>query len=124
MPYKVTWIDRGAIQKYSGSLAFTDIENADNILFGDSRFDDINYIIIDCMDVDETQLRGEDASVLAYTDNVATTYKRRLKIAFVCQLQSLASQIGDYIKYLQNLGTTWDVGIFSDLKSAEDWAKG
>lgn len=123
MPSKVIWSNHGATKKYWGSLTYKDIESADNALFGDYRFDGIQYLVIDCMDVIETLLEDEAIDVLAHTDHVASSYKRTLKMAFACNLPKLTLQFQKYISESASIGNRWDIRMFTDLQSAEAWVK-
>ena len=123
MSSEVIWSNHGVTKKFCGSLSYKDIESADNLLFGDYRFDSIHYLVVDCMGVTDTQLQDDAIDVAAHIDHVASSYKRKLKMAFACNLPKLTAQFQRYIRESASIGNSWDIRIFTDLQSAEAWAK-
>ena len=123
MPGRVCWSDGGATKEFWGHLTYEDIQAADNALFGDYRFDGIHYLLIDCMNVEETLLDEDMIDVLSHTDHVANSYKRKLKLGFACSLPALTEQFMKYIGNSRALGNSWDIQLFTDLQSAAAWAK-
>jgi hypothetical protein len=62
MPYTTTWEDHGVIWNYSGFLTGNELLHSNLEIFGDERFDDLRYQIVDLtaiegMDVTEKHMR-------------------------------------------------------------------
>lgn len=124
MPYEVIWTDNGVIEKFSGIMSAQNLEDADKLVYDNHRFDNIRYWIVDLMEITDHTFQEDDPVIVAYIDHTASShYKKNLNMAIASVLPSIMPLVHEYIQQSKSLVSTWYIHHFTNLKSAEDWAK-
>ena len=68
MAFSTKWEDHGVLWTYWGSLKAKDLIASNNEIYGDPRFDDIDYQIVDFRQVNENCLTMSDMRRIAFLD--------------------------------------------------------
>jgi len=119
MIYKFEWIDNNAHVTFGGELVFNDINQADQKIFGDLRFDLMKYAIFDFSNIKKLNITTEEAQIIGLLDKSSNIWYRNIRIALVSTNPKLIelSEI-----YKTNLtGSKWTAQIFKDFDSALKW---
>ena len=90
-----------------------------NILYGDRRFEIIRYQLFDFSKIDDLIATDMDARVVGTLDKSASIWNNDMKGAILASNPKIIELINIYIDQLD--GTNWQVKIFSNLESANEW---
>ena len=113
------WEDKGLERVFSDRTSGHEVVESNLSLHGDSRFDDIHYVLNNFSAVETFQVSEIDISLIANIDAAATVSKPRLKIAIVATLDPLLEWIYKYCEKMQN--SPYECRIFSDVENARQW---
>lgn len=119
MAYQNKWGEKGLCRIFTDKVSGDDILDANLALHGDSRFDDISYIINDFSQIVDFQLSGMDIVKVATIDNVAALSKARLKIAIVATTDAVLDWVNLYCEKM--VESPYECEIFSNLDCAYQW---
>ena len=119
MPYELTWEPEGVYWKYTGDLTGQEIIEATSLIYGDSRFDDLRYKLVDFMEMENIIMTRDDVALIAYQHRAAELSNPSVSTAIVmrpgCNLaETFASFFTD---------SNWEVKIFDNLDEANLWLK-
>ncbi len=121
MSYNITWKPGGVIWTFYGTLTGQDGVKANLEIYGDPRFDDLRYGIVDLSSVKQHVLSDDDVEAAAALDAAATINNRRLIIAIVAS-ENESVKFAETYKIAMS-DTTWTVEIFKSMQDAEDWVR-
>lgn len=93
----------------------------DNLIYGDARFDKMDYQVFDYSEVEKMALSELDSEVIGTLDKTASVWNRRVKVAVVSNSELVKKLTIEYEKAL--FGTSWEVKIFSTLNEALEWCE-
>lgn len=116
---KFEWKENNAHVTFGGDLSFSDINQADEKIFNDLRFEMLTYVIFDFGNIQNITVTAEEANQIGLLDRSSGISNRNIKIGLVTTdlLLMELSQI-----YKDNLtGSNWTVGIFRNFESALEW---
>lgn len=116
---KFEWKENNAHVTFGGDLSFSDINQADEKIFNDLRFEMLTYVIFDFGNIQNITVTAEEANQIGLLDRSSGISNRNIKIGLVTTdlLLMELSQI-----YKDNLtGSNWTVGIFRNFESAQEW---
>lgn len=117
MSYKIIWEDRGVYWKYRGRIIGSEVIEGSTSIYGDARFDDLLYKLVDFTDADSVEMTQEEVAIIAYQHKAAEISNRYIKNAIIikpdCKLASL------FASFFKN--SRWEVEIFDDIESASKW---
>lgn len=117
MPHTLDWEKRGAYWKYSGVVTGEEVMSACASIYGDPRFDSLDYKIVDFLGVESLQMNEDDLLKIAYQDKAAELTNPRIQSAIV---MTLGVELGKkFASYFDDSG--WDVEVFADIQSARQW---
>ncbi len=120
MPYSIEWINNDVIITYSGGTIKTqDVLDVNNELYGDARFDDMNYQISDFNLIDEIEVKESDILIIAALDKVSSRWNPKMKLANVTQNKLGIKMIEKYAEILVESG--WDTKVFENMEDAIKW---
>ncbi len=119
MIYKFEWHSNDLLVTFNGKLTYKDIVSADNKLFSDYRFDDMNFVIYDFSKVDALVMTDGDNKQTVAINLTASNYKRKLKMAFISNNPQIKEVILKFI-LLMHQGER-DLKIFNNLGDAFEW---
>jgi hypothetical protein len=121
MPYEIIWTDKGVVWEYSGLLNGADIIESNDRIYGDSRFDGLEYEIADLSRVTDFEVTDFEMRKMAHLDQAAARTNPRIRLAVVAP-EGPAREIADaYQRYSSN--AQWENAIFDTRAEAESWLK-
>jgi len=121
MPYTITWMTKGVIWAFHGTITGQDGIKANQDIYGDPRFDDLRYGIVDLSKAKQFNLSAEDVEIAAALDEAATLSNPRIVVAIVAAEKEALKFAELYKSAMSN--TNWKVGIFPSMEDAEDWVR-
>ncbi len=89
---------------------------------GSPHFDDMKFFVRDLSGVTQQSIDLDSIVVAAFCNQAASTYKRKLRGAFVVTDAATRERVLHYIAESRALGTTWELRMFEDQPSANAWA--
>ena len=113
------WIDNNAHVTFGGDLRFSDINQADEKIFGDLRFDLMKYAIFDFSNIQKLNITKEEAQIIGILDRSSNIWYRSIKIALITTNIELMELSEIYRTNL--IGSKWTVKIFIDFDAALKW---
>ena len=119
MSYNITWQDSNVIISFEGNVNYQDVNEADNIVYGDSRFDDMKYQIADFSKIEKFELTEEEVQIIAMLDKSSSRWNNKIKLAVVTLDLNLLERIKPYIETMQD--TEWSIKIFENIFEAKKW---
>ncbi len=122
MAFSTKWEDHGVLWTYWGSLKAKDLIASNNEIYGDPRFDDIDYQIVDFRQVNENCLTMSDMRRIAFLDRAAARSNPRIRVAVV---MGEVAGLCETTIYTANSGESpWEVERFSTMEAAREWLSG
>jgi len=119
MSYNITWQDSNVIISFEGNVNYQDVNEADNIVYGDSRFDDMKYQIADFSKIEKFELTEDEVQIIAMLDKSSSRWNNKIKLAVVTLDLYLLERIKPYIETMQD--TEWSIKIFENIFEAKKW---
>jgi len=119
MAYTISWQDKGVIIHMTGQICFSDIQEANSLLFGDSRFDIANFQLWDFTDITSFDLQGKPPLILSTLDKQAMQWNPKMKIAVISNNHSLSRFADQYGEQIES--TAWKYRHFNSLNDALKW---
>ncbi len=120
MSFKIEWKDSNVIVSFSRILTYKDSYEANNLIYGDSRFDDMKYQIADFSKVEKFEFTENESNVIAILEKSSSTWNNNVKLAIVTSASVCLSSIID--PYLERMkSTNWKIKIFKNRIEAENW---
>lgn len=120
MAYTITWNDRGIVWTYTGTLNGPELLESNFEIFGDERFDDIEYQIADLTRVEKFELTETHIRKIAHLDMAAARSNPRIQVAVVTDSETGVELTRIYQKHVTEK-STWEIGIFANLEDAKIW---
>ncbi|MEW5774595.1 MAG: hypothetical protein AB1916_13835 [Thermodesulfobacteriota bacterium] len=121
MPYKTTWRPGGVIWTFSGVFTGEDAIQANLDIYGDPRFDDLRYQIVDISQVERFNLPNEAVETAAAMDEAATLSNPRLIVAVVAPTGEALKAAESYKSAMSE--SRWKVRIFCSMEDAREWVR-
>jgi hypothetical protein len=121
MSYEMIWEAKGVYVTFWGNVDTQQVDSATCDMYNHKRFDDIDYFIWDATQIKNLDMTQDDTEIIAYTDNVASSYKNRLKGAFIASDPEVCEVVRQYIELSIAIGNPWEHRLFSDEIMARNW---
>ncbi len=122
MPHKTQWTENGCHQTVCDTIDGHELVRINDEMCGAEQFDNIQYFIRDLSRILMNRLQPSDLVEAAYINYVASTYKPRLRGAFVVGDPITESHVQHYIHQSNMAGNHWELAIFHDHDAALKWA--
>lgn len=117
MPHKMQWEKEGVYWQYSGDVTGQEIVNSSAKIYGDPRFDDLKYKLVNFLDASAVTMSDEEIAKIAYQHKAAEISNPRIKNAIVMTVaRDLADKFAAFFA-----DSCWEVRVFEDMKSANQW---
>jgi hypothetical protein len=119
MPYETTWEKKGIYWNLYGIVTGNDIEQLTIDVFGDSRFDDIRYVILDGMSIDDFVMSDDQLESVAAQDWAAAITNPNVKIAVITthpRLIEVATMFGNMFGE-----HPWKISVHENIEEARRW---
>jgi hypothetical protein len=121
MPYSINWEPDGIIWTFQRILTNRDVIEANLAIYGDPRFDDLRYQIVDLSGVERFDVSNEALQEAAAMDEAAALNNPNLVVAVVATGEE-AMDVAE--TYEAAMGSSrWKVRIFRSMKEAEQWVR-
>lgn len=119
MSYELIWEPQGVVKRFWGHVSDSDILNAVNSVCGDSRFDDLRFVINDLTGVESQSVSGAAIEHYAAERIGALQCNPRIASPFVASSPSALA----IVKAVTSpaLGTEHPWRIFSKVGDAREW---
>jgi hypothetical protein len=118
MPYKNSWEQHGVYRKYSGQVTGSDILQAIEEIAADPRYDDIQYVINDFLEIAGSQVTDQEVELIAAMDYAASLSNPNIRLAIVTT-DPLMQQL--LLQYSAVSPPSFPTEIFSDLDASRLW---
>lgn len=119
MSHQNKWEENGLYRIFTDKITGDEILTSNLSIHGDSRFDDIRYVINDFTQIVEFEAAEIDILKISTIDNVAARSNSYLKIALVATSESLLKWIHQYCIQMQD--SPFECEIFNKLDDAYQW---
>jgi len=124
MPHKTIWNDVGCIVEINGVISYDDVEKINSELCSSHNFINIDYFIRDLTAVQSVSISKYELEIAAYINYSASSYKKKLKGAFVIDNEKIKENVKFYIETSEKIGITWEQRIFANIHEALVWVNG
>lgn len=118
MAYELAWEPRGVALTFSGQVSFGDIWNATICYQGDSRFDDLHYVIADYLHVTGCDAAPTEMDYLWALDRAAGISNPKIKKAVITTHPAI---IALAIHYKAQEIRAFPTEVFTHLDDARHW---
>jgi hypothetical protein len=122
MSYQISWQGSDVQITFEGLVVFDDIYEADNMLYGDPRFDTMKYTLFDLFKVEKFDVSKREAEEIAALDRASTVWNNKIKVAIVARDPYIVELITVYKNNMA--GTKWIIKGFDNLSDAIGWCSG
>ena len=124
MTLKIQWQEQGLHLKVEQDGSTTQFMQLDQI-FGDERFDDSEYWLLDCRGIKGISNYGdqEELELQFISTRIAMGYKPNLNVAIVSNENNFQTEIRSYLKKFEDYKPTWKIRLFDQIASARNWLK-
>ena len=119
MSYKIEWHDSLNICKFSGDTNGTEIEECNDIVHGDAKFDDLRCSIWDFGDVEDFDFTVEQCIRIAALDTAAAKTNPRINVAIIATKDIVETIINLY--EAEMLSSPWETRVFKNMDEALSW---
>lgn len=117
MPYQLVWEPRGVFWRYSGDVTGAEIIEASSLIYGDSRFDNLKYKLVDFLDIKSIQMGSDELALVAFQHRAAEMSNQHIKTAILMGPDNeLAEQFAAFF-----LDSGWEVKVFEERDAANLW---
>ena len=105
MSYQTSWQGSDVQIIFEGTVVIDDIREADNLLYGDPRFDTMKYQLFDFFNVEKFDVSKKEVEVIAALDSASSVWNNNIKVAIV----AIDPYIVELITVYKNkmAGTKW-----------------
>jgi hypothetical protein len=119
MGYSTEWIGSNIIMRFFGEINLTDLHEANNHIYGDPRFDSMDYQIADYTGIESVNISDDDVKLLSQLDLNAAVWNRKVKVALIATEDYQLEYLNIYLEIMAE--TAWECRIFDNFDDAEAW---
>jgi len=117
MSHELAWEAGGVYWKYSGEVSGKEIIDASAAIYGDPRFDDLEYKLVDFSHVQVINMTEDEVARIAYQHKAAELTNPYIKNAIIMTLAvDLANKFASFFE-----DSCWEVQVFDNIESANKW---
>jgi len=122
MPHQTRWTENGCHLTVFDTIDGPELIRINDEMCGAEQFDNIQYFVRDLSRIRMNRLCPSDLIEAAYINTVASTYKPRLRGAFIVSDPVTESHVQHYIDQSKKAGNHWEMAIIHDPDAALQWA--
>lgn len=119
MPYSTEWTDKGVQWIYTGIVTGTDMLRSNIEVYGDERFDDMRYQLVNFLNAESFDMTTEEVKEIAYRDKVAARSNPRVNVAVVATNDVIQALTRLYAEYSGS--SPWKTELFETVEEAKKW---
>ena len=83
MSYQFIWNEKGVTAEFKGLVNNSEVREALTNFYGNSQFDEINFLIINLLQVEKLELTDSELLSIGATDAAAAISNPKVKIAVI-----------------------------------------
>ena len=121
MPYAITWETDGLLWTYRGVVTGAELLRSNQEIYGDPRFDEIAWQIVDLSGVERLEANADDMAVIAANDLAAGRSNPYIRVAVVVRDEAGRKISAQYEAAIA--GSPWRQRIFESIEAALAWAR-
>lgn len=118
--YKIRWEETGIYITLFNEVSERLIEYVNGLIVGHKKFEEIEFQIWNFIDVNHYNIDSNKGEEIGALDKAASIWNKKMKVAVITENESLIDYTRNYIQEIS--GTSWECRLFSNFKSAEEWA--
>jgi hypothetical protein len=119
MAYTTEWETQGVLWRYSGIVDGTELINSNLDIYGDERFDQMKYQIVDLTRVSAFNVTRDEMLKIAAYDRAASLSNPFVKVAVVAKITAIKALTVLYDA--ENIKSPWETRIFDTVDQARAW---
>ena len=119
MSAKMKWLGNDVIMTLSGEINVIELSELSDQIYGDVRFDNMSFQLIDFNQVTQFNLDTDDVEEVSELERGATRWNDAVKIGCVTTDPYIIKMINMYEKLME--GTNWSTQIFDTKEAALKW---
>ena len=119
MPYSTAWEPGGVIWTFWGVVSGEEILRSNQEIYGDARFDELKYQIVDLTRVERFDATRDDMAMIASNDIAAARSNPRVRVA-VAARDELIRELSVFYE-TASAGSPWRQRIFDSVREARSW---
>ncbi len=119
MAYTTEWENKGICWKYAGVVTGKELIRSNLDIYGDARFDNMRYQIVDLTDVEGIKVSAEDMKRIAAYDEAASLSNPYVKVAVVATSESAKALSIFYDN--ESSESPWETMLFDTVNEARFW---
>jgi len=121
MTYLIEWKKKSVIVTFKDDTNRLEINKADGLLLGDSRFDNKEDTIYDFSKVNNFNVDDSEVKIIAELDKGMSHYNRKMKFGIISVDKKITELASEYKELMRN--TSWSIKIFDNLNDALKWCQ-
>jgi hypothetical protein len=122
MSYRLEWTDNNIRVIFEGDVNFNEINRANNTIYGDSRFELMNYCIFDFQKIKKIDISEEEMQIISTLDKSSSRWNNNLKLAIISNdNENIKEVITNYVNLMKD--NNWSIEIFNNLASTIEWCQ-
>lgn len=122
MPFSTKWERHGVTWTFWGVVTGEELLQSNEQIYGDGRFDQMKYQIVDLTGVDRFDVSPEDMFVIASTDKAAARSNPFVRVAVIARDESIRRLSAAYDAMTHD--SPWTQRLFETEAEAREWAEG
>jgi len=113
MSNEILWEEQGACWRFYGNVSLQDIQKIHSAFFGDARFDDQKYLIVDFGGAEKVDVSKDEPVVFAAIDTVAAKSNPYMHLAVVAKTKEIKELVSIYVT-----NSPWETKVFENIEDA------
>lgn len=123
MPFNLIWDDRGVIVQHEGVVDIFEINQVNQDLYSDERFDRLQYQVINLLPGDFSGVSLKQMEQPAAIDKAASHSVHSMNVALVVADPHAVLLCDQYIEQSKEFHSSWKFERFKTFEAAISWAK-
>ncbi len=123
MSYELKWGDSGVQLSFKDELDYYLIYRAHNEIYGNSRFEDLKFIIVNLLEVKDIKISQNQLLMISTIDKGACRWNQHLKFSMILneEKSNLRKAVSGYFDLMN--GGQWKIKLFNCLEKSFEWSK-
>lgn len=119
MPYRTVWLEKGLEKTASGIVTGCELIASRKELYGDPRFDNVEYILSDYSSAEAIEIAEQDVKIVAFMDGAAAMSNPNCRVAIVSPNNNKIPLANYYTQLSKN--SPWQTRVFQTVEQAREW---
>ena len=120
MSFKIEWKGSNVIVTLSKNFTYKDSYEVNNLIYGDSGFENMKYQISDFSKIEKAEFTADEIKIITTLEKSSTVWNNKMKSAIITSPSVCLNFIIDpYLEAMKS--TNWEIKIFKNSIEAEKW---